>query len=160
MLRFFILLFPIILFAHKINLFLDLQDDNLYINSYFANAKPCINCQFKIEDNQNNIIFNGTLDRQGEYNFKTDIKELKVIIDAGAGHIVSKEIKDDNTTRNSLLSNNDVNFEINILKEENTALKHKIIVLEEQLNYFEIFKVIFGLLLIFLIFLFVKRIKS
>ncbi|RBQ31441.1 hypothetical protein CRU92_06625 [Arcobacter sp. FW59] len=160
MLRFFILFFPIILLSHKINLFLDLQDNNLYINSYFANAKPCINCQFKIEDNQNNIIFYGTLDRQGEYNFKTELKELKVTIDAGSGHIVSKEIKNDNSSKNSLLSNSDVNLEINILKEENIALKHKIIVLEEQLNYFEIFKVIFGLVLIFLIFLFLKRIKS
>ena len=39
---FLILVLPIFLFAHKVNLFLDLKDNNLYINSYFANAKPCM----------------------------------------------------------------------------------------------------------------------
>ena len=43
------------------------------------------------------------------------------------------------------------------LLQENIALKHKISVLEEQLNYFEIFKIVFGLVLIALIFVFIKK---
>lgn len=48
---------------------------------------------------------------------------------------------------------------MNKLQEENRQLKNHIKVLEEQLNYFEIFKVIFGLILIALIFIFLKRVK-
>ena len=91
--RFFlILVLPIFLFAHKVNLFLDLKDDNLYINSYFANAKPCMNCKFKIESNEK-VVFEDILDEKGEYNYKTSLNDLKVIVDAGSGHNVSKKIK-------------------------------------------------------------------
>ena len=47
---------PIFLFAHKINLFLDYENGNLFINSYFANAKGCINCKFEIKDKDGNLI--------------------------------------------------------------------------------------------------------
>lgn len=91
--RFFlILVLPIFLFAHKVNLFLDLKDDNLYINSYFANAKPCMNCKFKIESNEK-VVFEDILDEKGEYNYKTSLNDLKVIVDAGSGHTVMKKIK-------------------------------------------------------------------
>ncbi len=151
--RFFLILcLPILLFAHKINLFLDLKDENLYINSYFANAKPCINCKFQIESN-NKLLFEDILDKNGEYNYKTSLKELKVIVDAQAGHIVSKEIKNSNENEKQELKDNS-------LLEENRALKHNIEVLEEQLNYFELFKIVFGLLLIVLIFIFIKRVKN
>ena len=91
--RFFlILVLPIFLFAHKVNLFLDLKDNNLYINSYFANAKPCMNCKFKIESNEK-LVFEDILDEKGEYNYKTSLNDLKVIVDAGSGHTVSKKIK-------------------------------------------------------------------
>lgn len=159
--RFFlILVFPIFLFAHKVNLFLDLKDENLYINSYFANAKPCINCKFKIESNQK-VIFEDILDENGEYSYKTSINDLKVVIDAGSGHIVSRDIKILNQ------KSEDNNYEtVKIdkkskeLLEENIILKHKIEVLQEQLNYFEIFKIVFGLILIALIFVFIKRVKN
>jgi len=52
---------PIFLFAHKINLFLDYENGNLFINSYFANAKGCINCKFEIKDKDGNLIFSDIL---------------------------------------------------------------------------------------------------
>ena len=53
-----------------------------------------------------------------------------------------------------------IDKEIYKLLEENRVLKNQINVLEEQLNYFEIFKIVFGLLLIVLIFIILKRVKS
>ncbi|AXK49721.1 hypothetical protein CRU87_03515 [Aliarcobacter trophiarum LMG 25534] len=159
--RFIIILFlPIFLSAHKVNLFLDLKDENLYINSYFANAKPCINCKFKIEV-EKEPDFEDILDKNGEYNYKISKNDLKVTIDAGSGHLVSKEIKTstliEKDQENSRVKNSK---ELEQLIEENSILKHRIEVLEEQLNYFEFLKIAFGLFLIFLIFILIKRFKT
>ena len=158
--RFFlILILPIFLFAHKVNLFLDLKDDNLYINSYFANAKPCINCKFKIESDEK-LVFEDILDEKGEYNYKTSLNDLKVIVDAGSGHTVSKKIKlQEQKNEEKTVQAEKIDKEIYKLLEENRVLKNQINVLEEQLNYFEIFKIVFGLFLIVLIFIILKRVK-
>ena len=158
--RFFLILFlPIFLFAHKVNLFLDLKDDNLYINSYFANAKPCMNCKFKIESNEK-VVFEDILDEKGEYNYKTSLNDLKVIVDAGSGHTVSKKIKlQEQKNEEKTVQAEKIDKEIERLIEENRVLKNQINVLEEQLNYFEIFKIVFGLFLIVLIFIILKRVK-
>lgn len=158
--RFFlILVLPIFLFAHKVNLFLDLKDDNLYINSYFANAKPCVNCKFKIESNEK-VVFEDILDEKGEYNYKTSLNDLKVIVDAGSGHNVSKKIKiQEQKNEEKIVQTEKITKEIELLLEENRVLKNQINVLEEQLNYFEIFKIVFGLFLIVLIFIILKRVK-
>ena len=158
--RFFlILVLPIFLFAHKVNLFLDLKDDNLYINSYFANAKPCMNCKFKIESNEK-VVFEDILDEKGEYNYKTSLNDLKVIVDAGSGHTVSKKIKlQEQKNEEKTVQAEKIDKEIYKLLEENRVLKNQINVLEEQLNYFEIFKIVFGLFLIVLIFIILKRVK-
>ena len=158
--RFFLILFlPIFLFAHKVNLFLDLKDDNLYINSYFANAKPCMNCKFKIESNEK-VVFEDILDEKGEYNYKTSLNDLKVIVDAGSGHTVSKKIKlQEQKNEEKTVQAEKIDKEIELLLEENRVLKNQINVLEEQLNYFEIFKIVFGLFLIVLIFIILKRVK-
>ena len=159
--RFFlILVLPIFLFAHKVNLFLDLKDDNLYINSYFANAKPCMNCKFKIESNEK-VVFEDILDEKGEYNYKISLNDLKVIVDAGNSHNVSKKIKlQEQKNEEKIVQTEKTTKEIELLLEENRVLKNQINVLEEQLNYFEIFKIVFGLLLIVLIFVVLKRVKS
>ena len=158
--RFFlILVLPIFLFAHKVNLFLDLKDDNLYINSYFANAKPCMNCKFKIESNEK-VVFEDILDEKGEYNYKTSLNDLKVIVDAGSGHTVSRKIKlQEQKNEEKTVQAEKIDKEIELLLEENRVLKNQINVLEEQLNYFEIFKIVFGLFLIVLIFIILKRVK-
>ena len=159
--RFFlILVLPIFLFAHKVNLFLDLKDNNLYINSYFANAKPCMNCKFKIESNEK-VVFEDILDEKGEYNYKISLNDLKVIVDAGSGHTVSKKIKlQEQKNEEKIVQAEKITKEIELLLEENRVLKNQINVLEEQLNYFEIFKIVFGLLLIVVIFVVLKRVKS
>ncbi len=158
--RFFlILVLPIFLFAHKVNLFLDLKDDNLYINSYFANAKPCMNCKFKIESNEK-VVFEDILDEKGEYNYKISLNDLKVIVDAGNSHNVSKKIKlQEQKNEEKIVQAEKITKEIELLLEENRVLKNQINVLEEQLNYFEIFKIVFGLFLIVLIFIVLKRVK-
>lgn len=155
-----ILLVPIFMFAHKVNLFLDVKDDNLYINSYFGNSKPCKNCKFKIES-RDGVIFEDRLDEKGEYSYKSANDFFKVTVDAGSSHFVSKEIK---VSKKIIEIENKQNIEqdkkIKDLLEQNTLLQNKIDVLEEQLNYFEIIKVAFGLILIAFIFFIIKRVKN
>ncbi|MDX4067203.1 hypothetical protein Q6A87_05015 [Aliarcobacter skirrowii] len=159
--RFFLILFlPIFLFAHKVNLFLDLKDDNLYINSYFGNAKLCKNCKFKIET-KDSLVLEDRLNDNGEYIYKGSNEYFKVTVDAGSSHFVSKDIK---VSKKIAEVENKEKIEkdkkIKELLEENTLLKNRIEVLEAQLNYFEIFKIAFGLILIAFIFLIIKRVKS
>lgn len=159
MIRFFILFLPLFLFAHKINLFLDLQNDNLYISSYFGNGKPCINCPFVVKDEKDNIVLEDTLNRSGEYNYKTDLKNIVVTVNAGAGHVATQNISADENIEES---DNEivVDDEIAKLKLENSALKREIELLKHKLDYLEIFKVAFGVLIILAVFLFLKRVKS
>lgn len=157
----FILIFfiPIFLFAHKVNLFLDYENGNLFINSYFANSKGCIKCKFEIKDRDGKFVFSDVLDENGEYNYKTDIKELYITVDAGNGHLVSKNAKEEKLKKEETKETNNSD-ELNELLEENRNLKNHIKVLEEKLNYFEIFKVIFALFLIVLIFAILKKVKK
>lgn len=158
MIRFFILLLPIFLFGHKINLFVELENKNLFINSYFGNGKACINCYFIIEDENENTIFENSLDENGEYNYKTELKTLKVTVDAGAGHIVSQSVvanNQDNEDKAEVSSQ-----EIENLKEELRSLKRENELLKQKLDYFELFKIVFGLAIIFAIFVFIRRVKK
>ena len=45
-----------------------------------------------LESNEK-VVFEDILDEKGEYNYKTSLNDLKVIVDAGSGHTVSKKIK-------------------------------------------------------------------
>ncbi|OCL88179.1 hypothetical protein [Arcobacter porcinus] len=156
---FLILVLPIFLFAHKINMYLDIKDDSLYINSYFANAKPCKNCKFKIET-KDRLVLEDRLNDNGEYIYKGSNEYFKVTVDAGSSHIVTKEIESLKIKNENIIEEKIEDKKLKDLIEENSLLKNKIEVLEEQLNYFEIFKIIFGLILISLIFLIIKRVKS
>ena len=74
---------------------------------------------------------------------------------------VSKKIKiQEQKNEEKIVQTEKIDKEIELLLEENRVLKNQINVLEEQLNYFEIFKIVFGLLLIVLIFIILKRVKS
>ncbi|OCL83406.1 MULTISPECIES: hypothetical protein [Arcobacteraceae] len=156
---FLILVLPIFLFAHKINMYLDIKDDSLYINSYFANAKPCKNCKFKIET-KDRLVLEDRLNDNGEYIYKGSNEYFKVTVDAGSSHIVTKEIESLKIKNENIIEEKIEDKKLKDLIEENSLLKNKIEVLEEQLNYFEIFKIVFGLILISLIFLIIKRVKS
>ncbi|OCL83102.1 MULTISPECIES: hypothetical protein [Arcobacteraceae] len=156
---FLILVLPIFLFAHKINMYLDIKDDSLYINSYFANAKPCKNCKFKIET-KDRLVLEDRLNDNGEYIYKGSNEYFKVTVDAGSSHIVTKEIESLKIKNENIIEEKIEDKKLKDLIEENSLLKNKIEVLEEQLNYFEIFKIVFGLILISLIFLIINRVKS
>ena len=132
---------------------------------YLFTLQNVINKKFIIQKGSslkwNGSPYDGTADITAIYPVKTSLNDLKVIVDAGSGHTVSKKIKiQEQKNEEKTVQAEKITKEIKLLLEENRVLKNQINVLEEQLNYFEIFKIVFGLLLIILIFIILKRVKS
>lgn len=148
-------------FAHKLNIFIIYEADELIVNSYFANGKPCKNCKIKIESIDGKLIEESTTDKKGEYYKKISLEEFEVSVDAGGGHITKEIVK---SNEESLEEQNNktkfINTKIDSLLLENKKLKAKIKALEKQLDIMEFFKIFFGLFIIILIFVFLKRIKK
>lgn len=152
------------LFSHKLNLFTKYKNDSLYVNVFFPNGKGCQSCKIIIKQKDKTILENKT-DLNGEFRTNLSLNSFFIIVDAGSGHIIKKEInrlkeasKIKETTKTKKIYNE--SKEIEKLKEENEKLKQKIEILEEKLDYFEVIKLFVGLGLIALIFVFLKRRNS
>lgn len=123
------------LHAHKINLFISQEGENLDIYSYFANGKPCKNCKLFIK-HEEKILFEDKLSSEGKYSFKPTNNNIEVLIDAGEGHIAKEKVIIENIKHEDL----------------QTHMKN-----EEDKKHLNI---VFGLILIFLIFFLLKRFKK
>jgi len=122
--------------AHKLNLFITTNDNNsIEIYSYFASGSACKHCEVIIKNNDK-IILKDSLDNKGKYNYKSEYKNIEVIVDATGGHKASEKLQ--------------------IANIHNENLKDHI-KSEEKSKYINI---IIGLFLIVLIFLFLKKIKK
>jgi nickel transport protein len=122
-------------FAHKVNLFITNENDNLEIYSYFANGKPCINCEFTVKS-EDKVIFKNKLNTEGIFLYKPTSKNIEITIDAGSGHIAQQKVTVDNIKHEE--------------KKEHVKEEKKI----------EYIKIILGLVAIFLLFFLLKRFKK
>jgi len=155
------------LFAHKLNLFTTYEDETLFISVYFANGKGCKNCKITIKDKDEKVLLKAKTNKKGEFTTNLYNDSVIVSVDAGGGHIVSDYIELIKSPKSQVLElkeekevkKND-NELIEKLKKENQELKNQIKVLEEKSNMMDIYKTLLGLLVIALIFLFLKRVKS
>ena len=129
------LLFLNFLYAHKINLFISQEGENLGIYSYFANGKPCKNCKLFIK-NEEKIILEDILNDEGKYNYKSSLPSIEILVDASSGHIAKEKV----TLKN--------------LKQENLKTHIKDEEDKKHLN------IVLGIILIFFIFFLLKRFKK
>ena len=129
---FLFLLFLNFSYAHKINLFITNENDDLQIYSYFASGMACKNCRLIIK-NEEKIVLQDVLNSEGKYTYKPTFKNVEIIVDASSGHIVSEKIEVSNIKNEKL----------------NQHLKK-----EEDKKYLNI---LIGLVLLFLIFSLLKR---
>ena len=132
-----VLLFLLIissLFAHKINLFVTNEENGVNIYSYFANGNPCINCKLLIKNGEN-IVLEDKLDANGKYLYSSKYKDIQVTIDATGGHIVKQDIVVENIKNESLQTH---------LNDEKN---------DEYIKFF------ISLILIFVVFYILKRVK-
>ena len=86
------LLFLNFSYAHKINLFITNENDDLQIYSYFASGMACKNCKLIIK-NEEKIVLQDVLNSEGKYTYKRTFKNVEIIVDASSGHIVSEKIE-------------------------------------------------------------------
>lgn len=84
-----LLLFTTILFAHKINLFITLENNRVNIYSYFANGKACQNCKLIIKKN-NEKILTTRLNKDGKYSYISKYPKIEIIVDGSSGHLTKK----------------------------------------------------------------------
>lgn len=129
-----IFLFVSTLFAHKINLFITHENDTIDIYSYFANGAPCKNCKLIIK-NDEKIILEDNLTRDGKYKYIPQHKNIEVIVDASAGHIVKEQLVIENIKQK----------DIRKYQEDEKNLEYQ--------------KIILGLAVLFIFFFLLKRFK-
>jgi hypothetical protein len=127
-------LFVATLDAHKINLFTSQEGDTVEVYSYFANGNPCQSCRLIIKEN-NNVIVDTTLNKDGKYFFRPKAQELEISVNASGGHKVSESIKIQNIQKENLSEH---------IKKE------------KELQYQNI---AIGLVIIFLFFILLKAVK-
>lgn len=88
----FLLLFSSLLFAHKINLFVNVDKSKVEIYSYFPDGQACMECNILIK-HDNKLILKDKLNKQGKYDFISKYEEIEIIIDASSGHLIKEYIK-------------------------------------------------------------------
>jgi len=122
------------LFAHKLNLFLFEEENNIYISSYFASGTPCKKCKVEIFNKEKELIINGLTNKNGEYIIKSDEVTILVRVEAVGGHAVEKQ------------------FKLKSLNSKKDIINKKPIP--------SIYQSIIAIILIIIIFLLLKRIKK
>lgn len=122
-------------FAHKLNLFVTNENDNLEIYSYFASGAPCKNCKLIIKSDEKTII-EDVLNDEGKFNYKPINKNIEVIVDATGGHIATEKVEVSNVKSEDIKDHK---------KEENKSENIRILIA-------------FGLM--FLIFFLLKKFKK
>ena len=83
----FLLLFSSSSFAHKISAFVDVEDGNVSLVSYFSDGTPAKNAKVTVYDSKGNVVLTGKTNKEGEFDFK--IKKngnYKAVVLAELGH--------------------------------------------------------------------------
>lgn len=128
---FFLFLFSFS-FAHKLNLFLYEEENKVLVSSYFASGSSCKNCKIEVYNLNKELIQEAKTDEKGEYTINSIQPKMIIRVEALGGHAVQKE------------------FEIKGIKANKKEIK----------KTDSIFESILAVILILLIFFFLKRIKK
>lgn len=76
------------LYSHKLNIFTYIEENTIFINSYFASGAPCKNCEVYIEEKRI-----GKTDENGDFSLPHEQNILEITIDAGEGHLVREKVE-------------------------------------------------------------------
>lgn len=74
-------------FAHKISAFVDVEDGNVSLVSYFSDGTPAKNAKVTVYDSKGNVVLTGRTNKEGEFDFK--IKKggkYRAVVLAELGH--------------------------------------------------------------------------
>mgnify|MGYP000117166996 CR=1 FL=1 len=151
----FVLLCVGSMYAHKLSIFLQQEDETVYVSAYFASGAFCKTCKVEVLNKNKKIIQTGVTNTKGEFEITKLDSLIYVGVDAGSGHMVQKSIEILKVKKEESASK-----ELSVLKEENKRLKREIELLKEKNSFSDIFKMVFALLVIVGIFFVLKRVKK
>ncbi len=74
-------------FAHKISAFVDVEDGNVSLVSYFSDGTPAKNAKVTVYDSKGNVVLTGRTNKEGEFDFKIKKSgKYKAVVLAELGH--------------------------------------------------------------------------
>lgn len=142
-------------FAHKLNLFLIQEGDEVYASAYFASGSFCKNCELTVKNANGEVIQEGKTDKKGEFIITKLASKIIVDVKTAEGHAAKYTLNIKEIT-----GKKEESKEINELKQEIAKLKSENKLLKEKLEQNELLKMLFALIVIAGIFLLLKRIKK
>ncbi|WP_457679727.1 DUF1416 domain-containing protein [Thermovibrio sp.] len=72
--------------AHKISAFVDVDDGQVNLVSYFSDGTPVKNGEVKVYDQSGKLVLEGKTNQNGEFDFKLKPGEYKAVVIAELGH--------------------------------------------------------------------------
>ena len=83
----FLLVLTVQSFAHKISAFVDVEDGNVSLVSYFSDGTPAKNAKVTVYDSKGNVVLTGRTNKEGEFDFKVKKSgKYKAVVLAELGH--------------------------------------------------------------------------
>ena len=74
-------------FAHKISAFVDVEDGNVSLVSYFSDGTPAKNAKVTVYDSKGNVVLTGRTNKEGEFDFKIKKSgKYRAVVLAELGH--------------------------------------------------------------------------
>ncbi len=74
-------------FAHKISAFVDVEDGNVSLVSYFSDGTPAKNAKVTVYDSKGNVVLTGRTNKEGEFDFKVKKSgKYRAVVLAELGH--------------------------------------------------------------------------
>lgn len=95
-----------ILYAHKLNLFVSQENNDVIVSSYFASGNFCKKCKVEVFDIDKKLLESGITNKEGEYSIKNNTKEFIVKVEAIGGHAVQKIFESNNLEAKKLNEKN------------------------------------------------------
>jgi len=82
-----ILLFPSMIYAHRVTIFAWIEGDRVFTQSKFSGGKRVKNGLVMVFDKQGQKLLKGRTNNSGEFSFVIPKKtEMKIVVEAGMGH--------------------------------------------------------------------------
>ena len=88
-------------FAHKLNMFVYVEGNEIFAEGYFTDGKKAKNSKVTVYDPTNSELLSGTTDDDGQFSFAIPQQsDLRVTVNAGMGHqteyvLLKSELSDD-----------------------------------------------------------------
>lgn len=122
------------LFAHKLNIFVSEENNKLFISSYFASGSSCKNCELMIYNSENKLLKKSKTDENGEYIIDKPRETVLIKVEAIGGHAAETK------------------YEINKEIKKNE--------IKRNTTFDNLIQSVISILLIMLIFFFLKKVKK